>query len=77
MSSNTRIYVVKRYIDGNTVHSLVRAQHPRQAIAAVVEREFTAAVATQEELLQLAGQVPVLDASAPPPAIPPMVAAAT
>lgn len=61
--SNNRIYLVR----AKTTHcTLVRAANQAQAVRHVARAEFTATVATQEELVSLLPDHPVEDASSAP-----------
>jgi hypothetical protein len=67
MATETRIYTVSELADNGdtTAQHLVRAASQAQAIRAVCSERFIAEVATQDELVSLAGAgKKVLDASA-------------
>jgi len=66
MATETRIYTVSELADNGDTNAqhLVRAASQAQAIRAVVSERFIAEVATQDELVQLAGSgKKVLEAS--------------
>lgn len=58
----TRIYIVKQQDGDKTTERLVRAASPSQAINHVAKPQFSAEVASQDELIRLAKTCEVEDA---------------
>lgn len=58
-----RIYVVKQKSGDNTTEHLVRAANVAQAINAVAKPQFSAEVASQDDLVRLAKTHSVVEAS--------------
>lgn len=60
--ANGRIYVVKQTSGDTTTEHLVRAANSAQAVNAVSKPQFSAEVATQDDILRLAKTHTVIEA---------------